>query len=275
MSVKQFLASIQRGQGHISSTGATHHGTIESTLQPDLSLPVHDPAAHILDLSPITAAGDMHYGLTRSDSVRSESMSLTPVLSPPHLAATHAAGDVTTGSDVGSSSFPLRFSIEPKHLERIKQGLFVPFDILLISKQGGSVDHYLKNLSPSIDSQMEVATIMSIEKWTDAFLIFMAIWISVHLQDASALLQYVHSIPSVFCNTPGPLWFHYDREFRMRRQFNHQLPWDSVHPQLYFQLLSCFASSLRPDVIAHQRMGDGASTPGASASPAEARSLIH
>lgn len=46
-----------------------------------------------------------------------------------------------------ASSFPLGFAIEPKLQECIHKGLFVPFDVILLSEQGASVDQYLKSSS--------------------------------------------------------------------------------------------------------------------------------
>lgn len=222
---------------------------LRGTLRNMMADVVNDPASKILDLTLIAAARDLHNGLACSDSVHSEGMSSNHALSSLHLAATHTAGEAVSGSEASDTSFPLGFSIELKLQECIKCGLFVPFDILLISEQGGSVDHYLENLSEalSIDSRMWASAIMSLERWTDAFLIFVAIWISSNPNEVSALLQHSHLIQSMYQNMPGPLWSHHDWEFRFRRQYNHQLLWDALHPQLYCQLFSHCASSIRPN----------------------------
>lgn len=89
--------------------------------------------------------------------------------------------------------------------------------------------------------------LMSLDRWTDAFHIFMAIKIEGNLCEALLLLQFALLIRTMAKNTPGPLWLHYDREFRLQHLSDHLLPWDLVHPQLYFQLLSKHANWLCPD----------------------------
>lgn len=101
----------------------------------------------------------------------------------------------------------------------------------------------------------------------------MAILIADQLDSALLLLHYAHTIHSMAENTPGPLWVHYNQEFRIWHQFDSQPCWNMVHPQLYFQLFSCFASSLCAD--SNPTLSpDGAPPPGKALSLAEWRSLF-
>lgn len=84
----------------------------------------------------------------------------------------------------------------------------MPFEILLASEQGASVDHYLKMLSVAPAAEMRsnpAISELTIEKWTDAFLIFMAIHIKSHPADAPALLHYAHQVRAMARNMPSPL----------------------------------------------------------------------
>lgn len=69
--------------------------------------------------------------------------------------------------------------------EHIREGLFVPFDVILLSEQGASVDNYFLSVTPSVD----VHPVMTTEQWSDAYLFFMAICIAVHPNEAPALLH--------------------------------------------------------------------------------------
>lgn len=98
-------------------------------------------ARTILDMLPITMAG-----VDSTDSGRPEGMSFSSDSLTAHLCPTHSAGDaVAHGFHSGNSVFSLGCSIEPLLQEWICHGLLVPFEIISISDQGGSIDQYLKN----------------------------------------------------------------------------------------------------------------------------------
>lgn len=59
---------------------------------------------------------------------------------------------------------------------RIIKGLFVPFEVLFASNKGLNINHYLRNpfLAPDNDSKLRAQfPALTIEKWTDAFIIYM------------------------------------------------------------------------------------------------------
>lgn len=177
----------------------------------------------------MTLVGDASSELARIDGTCP-----SPV-DTPHLRVTLEAGDAKCSSLtlVTSSAFSLGFSIEPKLQDRIRCGLFIPFDIILISEQGGLIDQYLETLSvaPTTDSHNRTqALALSIDRWTDAFFIFMAIWIDDKPWDAPTLLQCMHIICSMARNAPGPLWLHYDWEFHLWHQYDPLLPWGGCSP---------------------------------------------
>lgn len=204
------------------------------TSSPSTSQVWVDVASTLWDMSPLTGVG--------SDPVEHAhiaGMSFPNNLSS-HPQATTLAGDTPSSS----SSFSLGGNIEPKLQERICKGLFVPFEIIIASNQGASIDNFLKNLSnaPTSDAcSKNSPLLLSLDNWTDAFFIFMAIIISEKPHDAPRLLQYAHLILSMARNNPGPLWAHYDREFCIRKQSGPFPPLEADHPQLYFQHFARFA----------------------------------
>lgn len=65
---------------------------------------------------------------------------------------------------------------------------------------------------------------LSIEQWTNAFHIFMVIYIEKKPQAAPHLLKYISTIREIASSNGDAAWRHYDDIFRMLRQ-SHTLPW--------------------------------------------------
>lgn len=144
-------------------------------------------------------------------------MSSSPASTPAHLRITPSAGDAAAAS-ANPVQFAFRFSlgcsIKPKLQECICQGLYIPFEIILTSEQGGSVDQNLKTVAPASDSCSQLSGLpLFLEWWTNCFLIFVAIQIEEKPQDAPQLLQYAHVICSIVENTPDPSWSLHGCEF--------------------------------------------------------------
>lgn len=136
---------------------------------------------------------------------------------------------------------PVANSVDPRLKLHIRQGLYVPIEVLLASEQGKPVNHYLKNpfLSPVNDPKLKVYfPALNVERWTDGFLLFIHIWTSDHPEEFLPLLHYMHIIRNLTRNVPGSAWLNYDREFRILRQSFRHLPWNAIHPQLYFQQIA-------------------------------------
>ena len=58
---------------------------------------------------------------------------------------------------------------------------------------------------------------MSIEKWTDAFLIFSSIYLKAHPDKASELLHYAYTIRECAVHKGGTAWRTYDEQVRLRQ----------------------------------------------------------
>lgn len=209
-----------------------------SVLMPSTS----DPAAILLDMADTPNLMD-----SEEAAIPPGGMSHSPNQVLIHLRATRSALGTQISSSFrhlapDSNPIPLGSAIEAQLKSRIIKGLYVPIDVILVSDQGGNIDAYLRNTThtPSNDScNRTFYPTLNIDRWTDAFIIFASIWISAFPHQAMALLHYIHLIRSMAKNTLGPVWLAYNREFRIRRQTDPNLPWDSLHPQLYFQLIVC------------------------------------
>jgi len=79
--------------------------------------------------------------------------------------------------------------------------------------------------------------ILSIEQWTDAFLIFTAIFISQHPDRATELLKYTSIIRDAARKFHGSGWRDYDIEFRRRQASNPSQCWAVIDGELWCTIL--------------------------------------
>ena len=80
--------------------------------------------------------------------------------------------------------------------------------------------------------------IMSIEKWTDAFLIFISVYIRRHPGKILDLLQYMAIIREAANRSPPSMtWRTYDEQFRLRQAASPQ-PWGKINADLWLRIMS-------------------------------------
>ena len=97
-------------------------------------------------------------------------------------------------------------------------------------------------------------TIPNIDKWTDAFIIFMSIMLVNNVNLAPELLQYMHNIRDCARRQRGYAWRDYDEQFRMR-QASKPMPWDSIHNELWWRCVQ-----VKDDLSVSQVRSVGASS---------------
>ncbi|KAJ8316736.1 hypothetical protein KUTeg_005682 [Tegillarca granosa] len=79
--------------------------------------------------------------------------------------------------------------------------------------------------------------IPSIEKWTDAFLLFTNIYLRRYPERAVELTQYMSVIRDAAARSPGFGWRAYDEQFRLRQAIQYQ-SWATLNYPLWLRLLS-------------------------------------
>ena len=79
--------------------------------------------------------------------------------------------------------------------------------------------------------------VQSLDKWTDAFLIFMSIYFQKHPQKVQELLQYMSVIRDAARKHGGFLWRDYDEQFRVR-QAAYACPWSQINSDLWLKTFS-------------------------------------
>lgn len=78
--------------------------------------------------------------------------------------------------------------------------------------------------------------ISSIDKWTDAFIIYSSIYISTHADQATQLLHYMYIIREAASRQKGFAWRSYDEQFRLR-QANFPSSWSTINNDLWWRCM--------------------------------------
>lgn len=79
--------------------------------------------------------------------------------------------------------------------------------------------------------------VQNIEKWTDAFVIYMIIYLQKHANKASELLQYMSTIREAGSRGVGFGWRTYDEQFRMRQSLDLKT-WGTLNSDLWLRIMT-------------------------------------
>ena len=110
-----------------------------------------------------------------------------------------------------------------------------------------------------VQQKQNAPKITSIETWTDALIIFMNIYCSVHTEICAQLLKYLHTI-RLGAKRSAFGWKSYDEQFRFRLSLDPMASWATIDSELWLIYmyghisLMLWASSL--DVIPLIIMGN-------------------
>ena len=140
-----------------------------------------------------------------------------------------------------SDAIPLSNIVPEKVKNQIWANEFIDFSLLLKSNiRNTDDDQYTikfetkKGGQPSVvlAPNAERNTLYSIDQWTSAFQIYVAIYTERAPKDTSALMKYGSVIRELA--TLGANWKFYDENFRKLRQ-SQGTPWDQIHSELWLR----------------------------------------
>ena len=162
--------------------------------------------------------------------------------------------DVIDGNNAATTSHPLPSGSEPSrsfsdevfvHIpvsirEQIWRGEFV--NLALMLKGAVELTDICSSNMFTVNSNgtLEVKprpfreSITSVERWTDAFLIYMAVVLVKKPTLASQLVRYITIIREAAQGSTGSAWVTYDEQFRMR-QAAHPGPWNEINTELWMR----------------------------------------
>lgn len=128
--------------------------------------------------------------------------------------------------------------------EKIWKGEFIDLGSLI--QQDTSTDESLTLSLIRLDNNQigfkqnkpRVRPIFNIDLWTQAFLVFSAIYLQKHPTRAIELLQYMDTIRKLARRFSGNTWILYDKEFRMGQAFNPNRSWGCYDADLLLDKLT-------------------------------------
>jgi len=132
------------------------------------------------------------------------------------------------------SAVPLGSLVDTKIKERIWANQFIDLG-LLISEAAHETTYLSSSLSFQQNQTHRIKTINSIEQWSDAFLIFIAIHTEHCPSDTQDILKYMQLIRTMSRDAPSRVFLAYDRDFRKLR-CHFSLPWCLLHQELFYSV---------------------------------------
>lgn len=139
---------------------------------------------------------------------------------------------------------PLGTEIPQPLKDKIKKGDFVDFGLLLPKVTSGSSQSEMPlgltlNASGQIVMQeaKPQAKINTINAWTDAFLVFAAIYLQSHPQRVQEILKYGNIIRTAHTRFGGWGWRSYDENFRLRQSAHPENSWAVIDGELWSMLV--------------------------------------
>ena len=140
------------------------------------------------------------------------------------------------------SSVPLGSLVDPKLKAKIWAKQFVELELLAAESTPQTLFMLDAQTSKPVVEVRDQPTkkITSIEQWTDAFLLYIAIYLERHPADTPDILKYLQIIRTMSANAHSKLFLSYDRNFRKLRARN-SMPWCNIHQEL-FHHVTCDAN---------------------------------
>ena len=79
--------------------------------------------------------------------------------------------------------------------------------------------------------------VTSIEEWTSAFMIYMSVYLEVHMNRAIEMLKYMDIVRSAANQFTGQGWRTYDIQFRLKQAMNPAHSWAQIDSELWLRVL--------------------------------------
>lgn len=147
--------------------------------------------------------------------------------------------NITNITQITSAHAKLGLHVSETHKSKIKNGEYMDIASLLDSKCLQSSEKSLVLINGVISTkEKKHEAINTIEKWTDAFIIYMSIYLSTHPEKCQELLKYVSTVRLGASRIKGLGWKEYDEQFRLKMAMDPSKPWDIVDQELWLIYMS-------------------------------------
>lgn len=149
--------------------------------------------------------------------------------------------DNPCGLGLTTTTLPLGSSVNSHIKEKIWKGEFIDLSSLIPEiTRTPTTGLGTLSIAPSgiiTCIQQKSAQITSIEKWTDAFIIFISIFSAKHPDKVPELLKYMSIIRDTALKFPGGGWIEYDLQFRRRQACMPHRSWALIDGELWYTVL--------------------------------------
>ena len=214
------------GQG-----GHSKEQTSSPTGNPNRNVPA---ISEFVDFGKVLAQTDMlpsHEASEVDASPRNDSAT------PPAVAFTGGEEIMRLGSEDLSSHVPNQICKKIWAHEYININLLLKGNVELHEFCSGGVLHMTEK--GQVESRPKVVKdkVASIEKWTDAFLIFASIYLKKFPGKLQEILQYMNIIREAASRSFSFSWRTYDEQFRARQE-SHVQSWARIHSDLWLRVMT-------------------------------------
>ncbi|MES9883961.1 MAG: hypothetical protein ABW185_24190 [Sedimenticola sp.] len=155
---------------------------------------------------------------------------------------------VLPSSALSCADDDMTLHVQPELCQKIWLSQYVNLNSLLKKEQSSTASLLSLNEQGVLEVKQKTAkSVTNIRDWTDAFLIFTAIFIKKHPSMASELLEYMSIIREAESRSSGSFaWRLYDENFRMRQAVKPQ-SWAKINPDLWLRTMTN-AGNATPDL---------------------------
>ena len=118
--------------------------------------------------------------------------------------------------------------------EKIINGQYLDLGCLLVTQMRDHNDRAINLVNGELCARERSSPkIATIEQWTDAFILFMNIYVGAHPNKIHQLLKYLHSIRLGASRFSGQGWILYDEQFRLKKASNPASSWGEMDTELW------------------------------------------
>lgn len=149
-------------------------------------------------------------------------------------------GQINTPIAIRSANDDIALNVSNAVKEKIIRGEYIDLSMLLtnssnlnLQKQNLIVEQGQIALEPAI----KVNKISNIEMWSDAFIIFISIYCSVHVEKFQEMLKYMNSVRLGAKRCSGNGWYLYDQQYRLKKAQDPSSLWGSMDPELWLMCI--------------------------------------
>ena len=148
-----------------------------------------------------------------------------------------AAGQAYPSDIQRFASVPFGKLVDPKVRAKILAKQYVDLEILV----GKTTPQMMLVLdvdsnNPLVQVKEQVTkTIANIKQWSDAFLVYIAIYTEQYPTEVPGILKYTQIVRTMAPNSRTNVFLSYNRDFRKLRAHD-SMPWSTLHQELFFSL---------------------------------------